>query len=74
MVLRYKEKWYTKDGVSQPDFKASLVLSAISLVATVIANALLVIRFSLTARRWRVATRISVIFWAIKVADKLVPN
>lgn len=61
------EKWYSYNGVIQPDFKASLVLSGVSLAASIIANALLIIRFSLTARRWRIATRISVIFWGIKV-------
>jgi len=47
---------------------ASLVLSALSLAATIIANALLIMRFSLSAHRWRVAVGFSIIFWPIKVS------
>ena len=52
----------------QRDFTASLVLSGLSLAVTTIANALLIMRFSLSAHPWRVAVRFSIIFWTIKVS------
>ncbi|CAE6476460.1 unnamed protein product [Rhizoctonia solani] len=61
------EKWYTRNGEPQPDPRASLILSGLSLGFSLIANALLVIRFSLQGRGWTVATRISVACWVVKV-------
>ncbi|KAF8321589.1 voltage-gated potassium channel [Clavulina sp. PMI_390] len=65
------EKWYTLDGVPQADFKASLILSSLSLSLTILANALLVYRFSSVATRWRVSMRLSVVLWAMKVGVSL---
>lgn len=61
------EKWYTRDGELQRDPEASLVLSGFSLGFSMLANALLVIRFSSTGSRWRIFTNVSVIFWIIRV-------
>ncbi|KAF8752163.1 Voltage-gated potassium channel [Rhizoctonia solani] len=61
------EKWYTRNGQPQPDPRASLILSGLSLSFSLVANALLVIRFSLEGRRWMIATQISVACWIVKV-------
>ncbi|CAE6511710.1 unnamed protein product [Rhizoctonia solani] len=61
------EKWYTRNGEPQPDPRASLILSGLSLGFSLIANALLVVRFSLQGTGWNIATRISVACWFIKV-------
>ncbi|KAH7337786.1 hypothetical protein B0J17DRAFT_664258 [Rhizoctonia solani] len=61
------EKWYTRNGEPQSDPRASLILSGLSLGFSLIANALLVIRFSLQGRGWTIATRISVACWVVKV-------
>lgn len=61
------EKWYDLDDVLQPDPKASLVLSAVGLALNLVANALLVVRFSATQRRWwSAATTCSTIAWVTK--------
>ncbi|EIN05813.1 voltage-gated potassium channel [Punctularia strigosozonata HHB-11173 SS5] len=62
------ERWYRRDGKTIADPPASLTLSAVGLAFNVIANALLIVRFSLTARASRFATRLSVPFWGLKVA------
>ncbi|KEP46386.1 ion channel protein [Rhizoctonia solani 123E] len=61
------EKWYNRNGEPQPDPRASLILSGLSLGFSLIANALLVVRFSLQGTGWKIATRISVACWFIKV-------
>lgn len=61
------EKWYTRNGEAQPDPRASLILSGLSLGFSIIANALLVIRFSLHGTGWGVATQVSVACWVVKV-------
>jgi potassium channel subfamily K len=40
------QHWYSLDGVSQADPQASLILSAVGLATSIIANALLVLRFT----------------------------
>lgn len=63
------QHWYDRNGVAQPDFTVSLVLSAIGLALNVVANVLLVIRFSSHSRRWWTkATRLSLVFWIGKTA------
>lgn len=62
------EKWYLKDGIEQPDPRASLILSSISLGSNVVANILLIVRFSTSNEWWRVATRVSILWWIIKVS------
>ncbi|KAG8712754.1 hypothetical protein FRC11_014283, partial [Ceratobasidium sp. 423] len=61
------EKWYTRNGQPQSDPRASLILSGLSLGFSLIANALLVVRFSLQGKGWTAATRISVVCWVIRV-------
>lgn len=63
-----QEKWYTRNSEPQSDPRASLILSGLSLGFSLIANALLVIRFSLQGARWRIATRVSVACWVVKVS------
>ncbi|EIN11143.1 voltage-gated potassium channel [Punctularia strigosozonata HHB-11173 SS5] len=65
------QTWYLKNGVPQPDPKASLVLSAIGLSFNVFANSLLIIRFSLAEKPWRIATRVSTACWGVKVSISL---
>ncbi|WWD16124.1 hypothetical protein CI109_100549 [Kwoniella shandongensis] len=61
------QHWYIRDGVAQPDFKTSIVLSAIGLALNVIANVLLVVRFSSKAPFWvNHSTKWSLLFWILK--------
>ncbi|ELU39536.1 hypothetical protein AG1IA_06442 [Rhizoctonia solani AG-1 IA] len=69
VLLDIPEKWYTRNGQPQPDPRASLILSGLSLSFSLVANALLVIRFSLEGRRWMIATQISVACWIVKVCS-----
>ncbi|KGB79621.2 potassium channel protein [Cryptococcus deuterogattii R265] len=46
------QRWYSQNGVTQPDPKASLALSGVGLGLNVIANILLVMRFSSKAPFW----------------------
>jgi hypothetical protein len=64
---RKQEKWYTRNGQPQSDPRASLILSGLSLGFSLVANALLVIRFSLQGRKWMIATQMSVACWLVKV-------
>ncbi|KAH8120674.1 voltage-gated potassium channel [Phellopilus nigrolimitatus] len=48
------------------DPRANLVLSAVGLAFNVLANALLIVRFSVTDGYWRGATRASMICWVLK--------
>ncbi|RSH91590.1 hypothetical protein EHS25_008959 [Saitozyma podzolica] len=58
------EPWFSRNGVPVRDFRASLVLSAVGLVLNILANALLVIRFSSSKeKRWRRATSWSTLCW-----------
>jgi potassium channel subfamily K len=52
---------------SIPDHTVSLALSGIGLGFNIVANALLIVRFSTTAQWWRIATRLSLVFWVSKV-------
>lgn len=62
------ERWYLKAGVEQADPTASLALSGVGLGANIIANVLLVVRFSTADEWWRVATRASIVWWTTKVS------
>ncbi|KAF8511619.1 voltage-gated potassium channel [Hysterangium stoloniferum] len=57
-----------------PDPKGNVALSAVGLLFNVIANALLIVRFSTgaSARWWRVATRLSLVSWICKVVIALI--
>lgn len=48
------------------DFKASIILSAIGLLFNLVANALLVLRFSTDGKYWEIATRLSLGCWIVK--------
>ncbi|KAG8985727.1 hypothetical protein FRB94_005465 [Tulasnella sp. JGI-2019a] len=61
------ENWYQLNHVPQTDPKASLILSGLGLLFSIIANGLLILRFSLTDRAWWIATCISVFCWLLKV-------
>lgn len=63
-----QQHWYARYGVPQPDFTASVVLSAVGLAFNLLANALLVLRFSATATYWHVATVLSSLCWLLKVS------
>jgi Ion channel len=61
------QKWYSYQGQALEDPYQSLVLSAISLAANIAANALLVLRFSVTANKlWKWSTRASLACWFLK--------
>ncbi|GAA95008.1 uncharacterized protein L969DRAFT_51947 [Mixia osmundae IAM 14324] len=60
------ERWYTFNGVALPDPTASLALSAVGLAFNLIANVLLMIRFSAQSSWWRLATRLSLLGWLMK--------
>lgn len=62
------ERWYLKGSIEQPDPRASLALSGVGLGANIIANVLLVVRFSTADEWWRVATRASIVWWTTKVS------
>jgi hypothetical protein len=64
-----QEKWYAKNGEPQPDPKASLILSAIGLAFSIVANALLLLRFSTDDqyRRLTIMIPLTSSFWLIKV-------
>ncbi|CAE6447781.1 unnamed protein product [Rhizoctonia solani] len=66
------EKWYTRNGQPQPDPQASLILSGLSLGFSLVANALLVIRFSLKGTRLQTATKVSVACWIVKVVTAII--
>lgn len=61
------ETWFLKNGQRLPDPSANLVLSAVGLFFNVVANGLLILRFSSDGRRWRLATELSLACWIVKV-------
>lgn len=63
------QRWYAYEGVSISDPNDSLILSAISLACSILANALLVMRFTVHApNRWRLAIIVSTLGWVLKTA------
>ena len=65
-----QEKWYSLNGVVQPDVKASLILSGFGLALNIVANILLMLRFTLkTPKRWRMATT-----WVVDASVADVPQ
>ncbi|KAB5589920.1 Outward-rectifier potassium channel TOK1 [Ceratobasidium theobromae] len=71
-VITLQENWYTRNREPQPDPHASLILSGLSLGSSVVANALLVMRFSFTSDGWIMATRLSVVCWAVRVVTGVI--
>ena len=65
------QRWYTENGIAQPDYTASLVLSGLGLALNVAANLLLLVRFSVTSH-WRTATRVSLLCWLLKTLIAIV--
>jgi potassium channel subfamily K len=66
------QHWLNRDGFAVSDPNWNLILSAVGLGFNVLANALLVVRFSDTSRRVAVhATRLSAICWIIKTGIEL---
>lgn len=61
------QNWFLLKGAPAPDPGASLALSAVSLSMNIVANALLIARFTVNEKRWRVVTIGSVVCWIIKV-------
>lgn len=55
---------------SIPDAPGNIVLSALGLGFNVLANVLLIFRFSSGAGWWRLATRLSVLSWVLKVSHR----
>ena len=66
------EKWFFRDGHSLPDPVTNLVLSAISLALNVLANLLLILRFTVNQDWWRFATHASLVCWVLKVCFTLI--
>jgi potassium channel subfamily K len=63
------QRWYDFDGAQLNDPPASLILSAISLAFSVVANSLLVLRFCVhNPRGWRIAIFVSTMSWFMKTA------
>ncbi|WRT67322.1 uncharacterized protein IL334_004292 [Kwoniella shivajii] len=61
------QHWYAQNGTPQPDPEACLILSAIGLALNILANILLIVRFSSKSPWWwRHSTRWSLIFWVGK--------
>ena len=56
----------TDDGGALPDPRTNVALSALGLAFNIIANALLVFRFSTGAKWWRTATVVSTVAWWLK--------
>ncbi|KIJ32390.1 hypothetical protein M422DRAFT_265718 [Sphaerobolus stellatus SS14] len=57
---------------SIPDKHENVALSVVGLAFNIIANVLLVVRFSSSLKWWRTATRLSVVSWIIKVVVALI--
>ena len=72
-IPAYTEHWFfTKndsDGTLTPlpDPHTNLALSLTGLIFNIVANWLLIVRFSVGNKTWRVATRVSLGFWVLKV-------
>ncbi|KAL8291716.1 hypothetical protein RQP46_001974 [Phenoliferia psychrophenolica] len=66
------QNWFLLEGKEAPDPGVSLALSAVSLAMNVLANSLLVARFTVRESRWRAVTVASVVCWIIKLVFALV--
>ena len=72
-IPAYTEHWFytnnDSDGTLKPlsDPRTNLTLSLAGLIFNVIANGLLIVRFSVGNKTWRLATRVSLGFWVLKV-------
>lgn len=72
-IPAYTEHWFfsksSSDGTLTPlpDPHTNLSLSLAGLIFNIIANGLLIVRFSVGNRTWRIATRVSLGNWVLKV-------
>ena len=72
-IPAYSEHWFftTNDPSGKteplPDPHTNLALSLLGLIFNIIANGLLIVRFSVGNQYWRSATRISLACWVLKV-------
>lgn len=65
----WQQTWYTEYGVQKSNLNTPrLVLSAIGLAFNLIANGLIVMRFSATSTYWKLATQLSLYCWIAKVS------
>lgn len=64
------QRWYSLNGTELPDPTPNLALSALGLAFNVIANGLLVYRFSAKAEWWKTAMILSTVCWIIKVGSR----
>jgi potassium channel subfamily K len=65
------QRWYALDGVELPDPAPNLALSALGLAFNVIANGLLVFRFSARTEWWKTAMILSTTCWTLKVGCQI---
>lgn len=61
------QHWYALDGNELPDPAPNLALSALGLAFNVVANGLLVFRFSTRTEWWKTAMILSTVCWVMKV-------
>ncbi|KAM0746778.1 voltage-gated potassium channel [Meredithblackwellia eburnea MCA 4105] len=66
------QKWYLLNNSPIPDPRACIVLSSISLTLNLLANVLLVTRFTAGERHWRIASAASTVCWCLKLAVAIV--
>jgi potassium channel subfamily K len=66
------EPWFVQNGDKLSDPRVNLVLSAVSLFVNFVANALLVLRFSVGNDWWKWAIRSSLVCWIVKVSSLIV--
>jgi potassium channel subfamily K, other eukaryote len=73
MLMLSSQRWFfttdptTGNSKPLPDPTTNLALSAVGLAFNVLANALLLVRFSVSERWWRYATKFSLACWVLKV-------
>ena len=61
------ENWFFRNDTPLRDPVANLTLSAVGLLFNVLANLLLILRFSVNDTWWRIATNLSLVCWVLKV-------
>ena len=62
------EPWFFENGSRLKDPTVNIALTAVSLFVNFVANALLVLRFSVDSRYWKWAMRASLVCWSVKVS------
>ncbi|GFZ48406.1 hypothetical protein JCM24511_06154 [Saitozyma sp. JCM 24511] len=73
LIPAVAEHWYTRNGVPVRKFPISIFLSAVGMALNLLANVLLILRFSfLKDKRWRYATSWSTICWLITLVMQII--